>query len=192
MKDVSADSLDMSTKRRLRDYLDKFYVSIYRIRFLIKMHEKIAEKSAVLKNQNFWGLMQNNLILGAVVVEIFSIFDKRKGSLIKKLSELLVKNEIKIIEMQAIEAWIKRIDPHSVFRHKVLAHKDSDVCEQKIIPVSYQDFLQLVDEFDHKLKLLDKLAENPSSFYPRISSDLSSKNHFLEELEIILCSEGKN
>ena len=91
-------------KTIIKENINILRISIYRIKLLIAMHKKIGEKSNI-KYQNFYGFMQHNLIVGAVVVEIFSIFDKNKNGLLKKFRKILEKNNISVFTSELLDKW---------------------------------------------------------------------------------------
>ncbi len=176
--------IDHVQKSIIKENIDTLRVSIYRIRLLIEMHKKIGEK-ANIKHQNFWGFMQHNLIVGAVIVEIFSLFERSNG-ILKKFRKILEKNEISVITNELLDNWRSNVERHSEFRNKILAHKDISVEMQKVGPVHYADFLQVISELDEKLNVVEKMIEELQSFGSKISSQLFGENHFLDELELIL------
>lgn len=76
-------------EQELLKSFEPLYLGIYRIRMLIEMHSAIAKVSSRLLDQNFWGCLQGNLIVGAVIVELFSILDHcpARKSILNQLNE---------------------------------------------------------------------------------------------------------
>ena len=82
--------------------------------------------------------------------------------------------------------WRGRVECHSEFRNKILAHKGTNIELQKVVPVHYHDFVQVLSELDEKLDVIEEMIDEPQSFVSKISSRLSEKNYFLDELDLIL------
>jgi len=182
--------MENNEKIILKEYLDIFYVSIYRIRLLIKIHSLISNYSNRILNQQWWGFIQNNLSVSAVIVEIFSVIDATKSSLIKKMEKLLKKHKVDFITIKEINNWINKIKKYQVLRHKVFAHKDY-TCLQPTT-VMYEEILAVIDDFDEKLKLIDInfLNDVRSPMEAKIVSKPSEDISLLIELENILLNEN--
>lgn len=181
--------MDIEIQKKFRSYLDILYPSISRVRMLIQMSIQIGEYHRQFISKNFWGFLQNNLIIGSVVVEVFSLFDNKNDSMIKKLAKLLKLHGQNYVTSSDIIAWIQSIKKYDDFRHKILAHKDLNPPRPE--KVMYIDFLTIIDELDRKLFDLENnhLNEINSLNQERIVSSLSSNSRLLLELKSLLSKD---
>ncbi|HSW93337.1 MAG TPA: hypothetical protein VLJ15_03165 [Gammaproteobacteria bacterium] len=183
--------LDGRAKREVREYLDVFYTGIYRARLLIEMSNKIRIKSATLTRQDIWAFFQKNLMLGAILVEVFSIFDRKGKSLIKEFNKQLHKNNMQKLSEKMVQEWIDQLKKYKDVRNKLLAHKDITFIPP--IEVNYENLLDLLNGLEKQLLLIDDkyVADIPSSSRSRITSKLSINNPILDQFQdLLLLDEG--
>lgn len=163
--------------------LDTIYCAIYRLRLLIEIHKKIANYSTMLTSQDMWGFIQNNLLFSEIIVELFSIFDKRKDSVIKKISQLAKAHGSGYLSIMDIESWKNTIDKYEDYRHKMFAHKEAGY--QILGEVDYNDIIKIIDELDEKLLNIEKniLQKNNIAQKQKITSMLNLNLPVLLEFE---------
>jgi len=173
------------SEKKLKGCLVNLYDAIYRLRMLIKMHELIANASNKLRNQDFWGCLQNNVLISVVITELFSIFAENK--VIKTLINLLTGNKrFADLHDKAI-LWKGDIACYEEFRHG-LAHKGTESLEGK--RVDYKEILRVLASFEEYLDRIHieifKIKYQPST------SPNEKSLPCLKELKRILDAEVSN
>ena len=167
--------------KKTKECLVILYDAIYRMRMLIKMHALIGDASSSLKHQDFWGCLQQNVLISTVVIELFSVFDNNK--IIKILLNLL-KNDDRFFDLKLkIGVWKIIVDEYENFRHG-LAHKTD---RYLVGQVDYQKILDLLDDFESYLNNIHELVLK----CPYVSSTFPCENSLpcLGDLKKILDDE---
>lgn len=142
-------------QQELKNYLCTFYEKIYQIRFYIQLHSEIVRVSNEnLRCSQFWGCMQQNLLVQSIISSLFAIFDDNKKHILKKFVRFLKSMLIYTISDKDIERWINILQPHESFRNKIIAH--TDICKPHVLDVNYIEFQKLLNEFEKKLHDIQK------------------------------------
>lgn len=136
--------------------INVFHGKIHRIRLLVEMSTIIGDDDLV-KNDQFFAFTQRNLIIGAVIIDFFAIFDDRKGSEIKKLQIISQKLANKF-DKNTLDHWFSVASEYEEIRHKVFAHASTF----RLAPfeIDYAKVLALLDELENVTKSIESECMN--------------------------------
>lgn len=180
----------------LGNAFNPLYSGIHRIRMLIEMHSSIAAvaKAGKLYHQNFWGCLQSNVIIGAVLIELFSI--SGNFPLKRKILNIL-NNEERQRFKDILSKLHKEFNDYKKIRD-ALAHKSKDNDYRHIL-VSYTKILTLLDEYESELD--DIICARYDSYnltsttkeldYKYITGPTIIKQISLEKTKYYYCHEKK-
>ena len=119
-----------------------------------------------------------------ILVEIFSIFDIKNGSTIKKLQKLLKKNKETPFPF---DRWLAEIESLKDLRHKIFVHKDLN---PNINSVNHQKILDLLQDFEQKLLDVDQFYGISNSTNSKIVSTLDLNIPILSQLQSVLINDS--
>lgn len=141
----------LKKEQELKEYLDLFYGYIYNARMLIQMHFEIANavRKKRLQYTQWWGCLQNNLLISLIVGNMFAIFDENNKYALKSFVKFLRALNIYSITEKDVKNWLTVLKPYEDYRNCKIAHASLE--KPFVPPVDYAPFLVILDQFEKKL-----------------------------------------